>query len=75
MVSALPSLLKYEWFNDLNWFERSLPRLMQVKRTKCRNCLVWAKSDSLARDVIKLSGDTMVKDGYSVALPCFLFNF
>ncbi|KAL0359955.1 UNVERIFIED_CONTAM: Glycerophosphodiester phosphodiesterase GDPD4 [Sesamum radiatum] len=40
--------------------------LSVVKRTKCRNCLVWAKSDSLARDVIKLSRDTMV--GYIVMM-------
>ncbi|XP_059452111.1 glycerophosphodiester phosphodiesterase GDPD4 isoform X2 [Corylus avellana] len=37
---------------------------LTVERTKCSNCLVWAKSDSLARDVIKLSPHTMV--GYIV---------
>ncbi|KAH7834101.1 hypothetical protein Vadar_012748 [Vaccinium darrowii] len=35
-----------------------------VERTKCKNCLVWAKSDNLARDVIKLSPETTV--GYIV---------
>ncbi|CAN1841898.1 Glycerophosphodiester phosphodiesterase GDPD4, partial [Linum perenne] len=35
-----------------------------VKRSKCTNCVVWAKSDSLARDVIKLTSDVMV--GYIV---------
>ncbi|XP_024031609.1 glycerophosphodiester phosphodiesterase GDPD4 [Morus notabilis] len=38
--------------------------LSVVKRTQCKNCLVWAKSDSLARDLIKQSPDTMV--GYIV---------
>lgn len=38
--------------------------LSVVKRTQCKNCLVWAKSDNLARDVIKQSSDTMV--GYIV---------
>ncbi|KAL0326449.1 UNVERIFIED_CONTAM: Glycerophosphodiester phosphodiesterase GDPD4 [Sesamum radiatum] len=49
-------------------FEKGLAKdiLSVVKRTKCRNCLVWAKSDSLARDVIKLSTDTMV--GYIVMM-------
>ncbi|CAK9163981.1 unnamed protein product, partial [Ilex paraguariensis] len=36
----------------------------KVGRTECKNCLVWAKSDNLARDVMKLSSDTMV--GYIV---------
>ncbi|KAK9271359.1 hypothetical protein L1049_026949 [Liquidambar formosana] len=35
-----------------------------VERTQCKNCLVWAKSDMLARDIIKLSTDIMV--GYIV---------
>ncbi|XP_057469934.1 glycerophosphodiester phosphodiesterase GDPD4 isoform X3 [Actinidia eriantha] len=37
---------------------------LKVERTQCRNCLVWAKSDNLARDVIKQSQDVMV--GYIV---------
>ncbi|KAG8378560.1 hypothetical protein BUALT_Bualt08G0149600 [Buddleja alternifolia] len=47
-------------------YEKGLAKdiLSVVERTKCSNCLVWAKSDSLARDVIKLSSDTMV--GYIV---------
>ncbi|KAK4413459.1 Glycerophosphodiester phosphodiesterase GDPD4 [Sesamum alatum] len=49
-------------------YEKGLAKdiLSVVKRTKCKNCLVWAKSDSLARDVIKLSRDTMV--GYIVMM-------
>ncbi|KAL8474715.1 hypothetical protein ACS0TY_031236 [Phlomoides rotata] len=35
---------------------------LKVERTMRMNCLVWAKSDSLARDLIRLSVDTMVKD-------------
>lgn len=35
-----------------------------VEETGCRNCLVWAKSDNLARDVIKLSSEVAV--GYIV---------
>ncbi|KAF8405664.1 hypothetical protein HHK36_007740 [Tetracentron sinense] len=38
--------------------------LSVVERTQCNNCLVWAKSDILARDVIKLSSDVTV--GYIV---------
>ncbi|XP_038890900.1 glycerophosphodiester phosphodiesterase GDPD4 isoform X6 [Benincasa hispida] len=38
----------------------------QVEKTKCKNCLVWAKSDSLARDVIRLSSD--IKVGYIVMM-------
>ncbi|XP_057973039.1 glycerophosphodiester phosphodiesterase GDPD4 isoform X2 [Malania oleifera] len=47
-------------------FEKGLAKdiLSIVKRTGCRNCLVWAKSDNLARDMIKLSADVMV--GYIV---------
>ncbi|XP_038890901.1 glycerophosphodiester phosphodiesterase GDPD4 isoform X7 [Benincasa hispida] len=37
-----------------------------VEKTKCKNCLVWAKSDSLARDVIRLSSD--IKVGYIVMM-------
>ncbi|CAB4288994.1 unnamed protein product [Prunus armeniaca] len=40
--------------------------LSVVKRMQCKNCLVWAKSDNLARDVIKLSSDIMV--GYIVMI-------
>nr|CAD1842158.1 unnamed protein product [Ananas comosus var. bracteatus] len=38
--------------------------LSVVKKTHCRNCLVWAKSDIIGRDVIKLSQDVPV--GYIV---------
>ncbi|KAL8485756.1 hypothetical protein ACS0TY_027875 [Phlomoides rotata] len=43
-------------------YERGLAKdiLSVVERTMCKNCLVWAKSDSLARDLIRLSADTMV---------------
>ncbi|KAL3845725.1 hypothetical protein ACJIZ3_003128 [Penstemon smallii] len=49
-------------------YERGLAKdiLSVIERTKCKNCLVWAKSDNLARDVIKLSKDTMV--GYIVMM-------
>ncbi|KAL8482355.1 hypothetical protein ACS0TY_028502 [Phlomoides rotata] len=42
-------------------YERGLAKdiLSVVERTMCKNCLVWAKSDSLARDLIRLSADTM----------------
>ncbi|ONH89595.1 hypothetical protein PRUPE_8G003500 [Prunus persica] len=40
--------------------------LSVVKRMQCKNCLVWAKSDNLARDVIKLSSDVTV--GYIVMI-------
>ncbi|XP_031741802.1 glycerophosphodiester phosphodiesterase GDPD4 isoform X2 [Cucumis sativus] len=36
----------------------------QVEKTQCKNCLVWAKSDSLARDIIRSSSD--IKVGYIV---------
>ncbi|KAM3681517.1 hypothetical protein ACB098_12G003200 [Castanea mollissima] len=47
-------------------YEKGLAKdiLSVVERTHCRNCLVWAKSDNLARDVIKLSPNTTV--GYIV---------
>ncbi|CAA0837703.1 Glycerophosphodiester phosphodiesterase GDPD4 [Striga hermonthica] len=49
-------------------YEKGLAKdiLSIVEKTKCKNCLVWAKSDSLARDLIKLSIDTMV--GYIVMI-------
>lgn len=37
-----------------------------VEKTQCKNCLVWAKSDSLARDIIRLSSD--IKVGYIVMM-------
>ncbi|PWA89507.1 Glycerophosphoryl diester phosphodiesterase [Artemisia annua] len=40
--------------------------LSVVKRTQCKNCVVWAKSDNLARDVIKQSSDVTV--GYIVMI-------
>ncbi|CAA3015041.1 glycerophosphodiester phosphodiesterase GDPD4 isoform X2 [Olea europaea var. sylvestris] len=49
-------------------YEKGLAKdiLSVVEKTKCKNCLIWAKSDSLARDVIKLSNDVMV--GYIVMI-------
>ncbi|BBH08700.1 PLC-like phosphodiesterases superfamily protein, partial [Prunus dulcis] len=42
--------------------------LSVVKRMQCMNCLVWAKSDNLARDVIKLSSDvTRLKQEFEIA--------
>ncbi|KAL4583166.1 hypothetical protein LXL04_007732 [Taraxacum kok-saghyz] len=40
--------------------------LSLVKKTQCKNCVVWAKSDNLVRDVIKQSPD--VKVGYIVMM-------
>ncbi|XP_020223353.1 glycerophosphodiester phosphodiesterase GDPD4 isoform X2 [Cajanus cajan] len=37
---------------------------LMVEKTECSNCLIWAKSDNLARDVIKLSSEITV--GYIV---------
>ncbi|XWS24653.1 hypothetical protein CRYUN_Cryun27aG0001000 [Craigia yunnanensis] len=47
-------------------YEKGLAKdiLSAVEKMQCRNCLIWAKSDSLARDIIKLSSDDMV--GYIV---------
>ncbi|KAK0576102.1 hypothetical protein LWI29_011894 [Acer saccharum] len=47
-------------------YEKGLAQdiLSVVERTKCKNCVVWAKSDNLVRDVIKLSPNAMV--GYIV---------
>lgn len=36
-----------------------------VRRTRCANCVVWAKSDTLVRDITRLAPDT------SVTLPSF----
>ncbi|XP_057453893.1 glycerophosphodiester phosphodiesterase GDPD4 isoform X3 [Lotus japonicus] len=48
------------------FYEKGLAEdiLSIVEKTECRNCLVWAKSDNLARDVIKLSSEISV--GYIV---------
>ncbi|KAI9101439.1 hypothetical protein K1719_023921 [Acacia pycnantha] len=51
-----------EKFNDEGI--TTIEQALKVERTDCGNCLVWAKSDSLARDVIKLSSDITV--GYIV---------
>lgn len=47
-------------------YEKGLAKdiLSVVKRTQCKNCLVWAKSDTLVRDIIRLSADVAV--GYIV---------
>lgn len=47
-------------------YEKGLAKdiLNIVERTHCKNCLVWAKSDNLARDVMRLSSDVVV--GYIV---------
>ncbi|KAL6658148.1 hypothetical protein ACP70R_003734 [Stipagrostis hirtigluma subsp. patula] len=47
-------------------FEKGLAEdiLSLIRRTNCENCLVWAKSDDLGRDIIKLSKDVVV--GYIV---------
>ncbi|GAB4845091.1 hypothetical protein Ancab_038497 [Ancistrocladus abbreviatus] len=37
---------------------------IKVRRTNCMNCIVWAKSDTLVRDIIRLSANTTV--GYIV---------
>ncbi|XP_009602504.1 glycerophosphodiester phosphodiesterase GDPD4-like isoform X2 [Nicotiana tabacum] len=50
-----PPLYEKEFAKDL---------LSIVNNTGCKNCLVWAKSDSFSRDVMKLSSDVMV--GYIV---------
>ncbi|XP_059636413.1 glycerophosphodiester phosphodiesterase GDPD4 [Cornus florida] len=49
-------------------YEKGLAKdiLYIVERTQCKNCLVWAKSDSLAMDVMKLSSDVTV--GYIVMI-------
>lgn len=52
-----PPLYEKEFAKDL---------LSVVENTGCRNCLVWAKSDSFSRDVMKLSSDVMV--GYIVMI-------
>lgn len=47
-------------------FEKGLAEdlLSLLRRTDCKNCLVWAKSDDIGRDILKLSKDVMV--GYIV---------
>ncbi|KAJ8759592.1 hypothetical protein K2173_007223 [Erythroxylum novogranatense] len=40
--------------------------LSVVERARCKNCIIWAKSDTLARDVIKLSSNITV--GYIVMI-------
>ncbi|KAL5776057.1 hypothetical protein ACOSP7_008983 [Xanthoceras sorbifolium] len=47
-------------------YEKGLAQdiLSVVERIKCKNCVVWAKSDNLVRDIIKLSPNATV--GYIV---------
>lgn len=47
-------------------YEKGLAKdiISVVKRTECKNCLVWAKSDNLVREISQLSSDVMV--GYVV---------
>ncbi|KAJ4951972.1 hypothetical protein NE237_028804 [Protea cynaroides] len=47
-------------------YEQGLAKdiLSVVEKTQCRNCIVWAKSDILVRDVTNFSSDTTV--GYIV---------
>lgn len=49
-------------------YEKGLAKdiLSVVERARCKNCVVWAKSDSLARDVMKQSTDVTV--GYIVMM-------
>ncbi|KAL6228452.1 hypothetical protein ACLB2K_002402 [Fragaria x ananassa] len=49
-------------------YEKGLAKdvLAVVERIQCRNCVVWAKSDNVARDMIRLSSDIMV--GYIVMI-------
>ncbi|KAM7253294.1 hypothetical protein ACFE04_025912 [Oxalis oulophora] len=49
-------------------YEKGLAKdiLSVVERTQCKNCLVWAKSDTLVREITKLSSETMV--GYVVMI-------
>ncbi|KAE8707903.1 Glycerophosphodiester phosphodiesterase GDPD4 [Hibiscus syriacus] len=61
-------------------YEKELAKdiLSAVEKMRCKNCLVWAKSDSLVRDIIKLSSDLMV--GYIIMVDphtgarCSLFR-
>uniref|UniRef100_A0A453HH76 Uncharacterized protein n=1 Tax=Aegilops tauschii subsp. strangulata TaxID=200361 RepID=A0A453HH76_AEGTS len=39
---------------------------LQIRKTNCKNCVIWAKSDDIGRDLIKLSKDVMV--GYIVMM-------
>ncbi|AQK49268.1 Glycerophosphodiester phosphodiesterase GDPD4 [Zea mays] len=43
-------------------FEKGLAEdiLSLLRRTNCKNCLVWAKSDDIGREIIKLSKDVIV---------------
>lgn len=46
--------------------------LAVVKRTQCMNCIIWAKSDNLVRDIIRLAsnftvGYIVMKDPYTGA--------
>ncbi|KAH9781994.1 glycerophosphodiester phosphodiesterase GDPD4 [Citrus sinensis] len=47
-------------------YEKGLAKdiLSVIERTKCYNCLVWAKSDNLVRDIMRLSSN--VTAGYII---------
>ncbi|KAF7052822.1 hypothetical protein CFC21_060859 [Triticum aestivum] len=49
-------------------FEKGLAEdvMSIIRKTNCKNCVIWAKSDDIGRDLIKLSKDVMV--GYIVMM-------
>ncbi|VAH93749.1 unnamed protein product [Triticum turgidum subsp. durum] len=49
-------------------FEKGLAEdvMSIIRRTNCKNCVIWAKSDDIGRDLIKLCKDVMV--GYIVMM-------
>ncbi|VAI04820.1 unnamed protein product [Triticum turgidum subsp. durum] len=44
----------------ISWQQGNLyPSFMLIRRTNCKKCVIWAKSDDIGRDLIKLSKDVM----------------
>jgi hypothetical protein len=39
---------------------------LQIRRTNCKNCVIWSKSDNIGKDVIKLSKDVVVSCVFSI---------
>lgn len=60
-ASVLILFSKYFLLLQLCNFQVSIQYLFQVEKTECRNCLIWSKSDNLARDVVKLSSEIAVR--------------
>lgn len=57
------SLIHGHWNGFSQW---------QVERTQCTNCIIWAKSDILGRDMLRLSQVTVIFTLFLIIVDFFL---